>query len=48
MFSMRASEMLLKDTNILQEWLGKKTLLSAQNVEKRLRFATEHVSVPPE
>ena len=27
---------------------GKKPLLSAQNVEKRLRFATEHVSLPPE
>ena len=26
----------------------KKPLLSAQNVEKRLRFATEHVSLPPE
>ena len=23
-------------------------MLSAQNVEKRLRFATEHVSLPPE
>ena len=26
----------------------KKLLLSAQNVEKRFRFATEHVSLPPE
>ena len=26
----------------------KKSLLSAQNVEKRLRFATENVSLPPE
>ena len=26
----------------------KKPLITAQNVEKRLRFATEHVSLPPE
>ena len=26
----------------------KKSLLSAQNAEKSLRFATEHVSLPPE
>ena len=26
----------------------KKPLLSAQNVEKSLRFSTEHVSLPPE
>ena len=46
---MQPSEMFLKKTNILQEWLGEKLLHnSAQNVKKRLRFATQHVSLPPE
>ena len=40
-------EMLLKNINILQEW-NKQTLLLAQNAEKRVLFATEHVSLPPE
>ena len=48
MFPTKPLEMFLKNTNILQEWLGKKPLLSAQNVEKRLRCATEHFSLPPE
>ena len=45
---MQPSEMFLKNTNILQEWLGVKLLLSAQKVKKRLRFATQHVLLPPE
>ena len=36
-----------KNTNILQE-ARKKLLMSGQKVEKRLRFTTEHVSLPPE
>ena len=47
-FPMKPSETLLKNTNGLQEWLGTKSLLSAQDVEKRLRFATEHVLLPAE
>ena len=49
---MKPSEMFLKNTKILKYSLkrvAKKTpLLSAQNVEKILRFATEHVSLPSE
>ena len=37
-----------KHTNILQEWLRKKALLSPQNVEKRSQFATELFSLPME
>ena len=39
--SSKQSEMYLKNTNILHEW----PLLPAQNVEKGLRFATEHVCI---
>ena len=41
-------------TNVLEkhEYISRvgriKSLLSAQYIEKRLRFATEHVSLPPE
>ena len=37
----------VKNTSILQEWLLKKTLLSAKNVKKRLRFAIDYISLPP-
>ena len=41
MLPMKPSEMFLKHTNILQELLEKNP---AQNLEKRLRFATEQVT----
>ena len=43
---MKPLEMFLKNTNIPQEWLGKTSAVST-NVEKRLQFANEHVSLPP-
>ena len=46
-FPKKSSEMFFKSTNILQEWLGKKPLLSAQFVEKRLRFETECSALRP-
>ena len=40
-FPMKPSEMFLKNINILQEWLGKKLLLSAQNRKILILFNTQ-------
>ena len=51
-FGLRASHETIR--NVLQKHKSslrmdrKKTLLSAQNVEKKLRFATEYITLPPE
>ena len=41
---MKSSDMFLKITNIFLERLRRKP----QYLEKRLQFATEHISIPPE
>ena len=45
---MKPSEMFLKKHKYSSRVGRKKPLLSAQNVETRLRLATEHISPPPE
>ena len=45
---MKPSETFLKKSIFFKSGKKKKLLLSTHNVEKRLRFATEHVSFPLE